>query len=80
MRPEFGVPWGGSSSEKERALHCFHKRLLRDLIKRPPDKRISIGSNDEDADEIYLFPWGTVSAATDIKAGGNLILIEWRDR
>jgi hypothetical protein len=77
VRPEFGSSWSDFSVEKERARHCFHKRLLRDIFKRPADEHTSRGPDERDADVGFSFPWGNVSAATDIKGGGCYVLIKY---
>ena len=77
IRPEFGSSWSNASSEKEQARHCFHKRLLQDLFGRLPDDHISRGPDERDADIGFSFPWGGVSACTDIKAYGCDIFIKY---
>jgi len=77
IRPEFGSSWSDVSPEKEQAQHCFHKRLLRDIFRRPPDERIARGRDERDADIGFSFSWGSVSAVTDIKAGGCFIFIRY---
>jgi hypothetical protein len=77
LRPEFGTSWNDMSAEKERARHEFHKRLLQDIIKRPPDEVIARGQDQRDADIQFRFSWGTVSACTDFKSGGCDIFIKY---
>jgi hypothetical protein len=76
-RPEFGSSWNDASVEKEQARHCFHKQLLQRLFQRQRDERIEHGSNDLDADDVYSFHWGEVSALTDAKAYGCYIFIKY---
>jgi hypothetical protein len=76
-RPEFGTSWNDASPDKEQARHCLHKQLLQGLFQRPPDERIPHGPNERDTDVTYYFPWGSVSALTDARAGGCSILIKF---
>jgi hypothetical protein len=76
-RPEFGASWDALSAEKERERHCFHKGLLQEIFKRPPDEIISHPSDARDADITYEFPWGSVSACTDIKSCVGGILVKY---
>jgi hypothetical protein len=77
MRPEFGTSWSDVTPEKEQDMHCFHKRMLLELFGRPPDKRISRGPDERDADFGYDFSWGEVWAITDIKSGDCEIHIRY---
>jgi hypothetical protein len=77
MRPELGSSWSDVTPEKEQARHVLHKRMLLELFGRPPDKRISRGPDERDADFGYDFSWGAVWAATDIKSYGCDIHIRY---
>jgi hypothetical protein len=77
VRPEFGSSWGDTSVEKEQARHCFHKQWLQDAFGRLPDEHVSRGPDKRDEDIGFDFPWGSVSASTDIKAGGCYVFIKY---
>jgi hypothetical protein len=78
IRPEFGTSWNDFSPEKEQMRHCFHKELLQRIFQREPDERVAHGPDHRDMDEAYVFPWGTVSACTDVRTGGCDIFIKYR--
>jgi hypothetical protein len=77
LRPEFGSSWSEASVEKERARHGFHKQLLQDTFRRPPDEYVPRGPDKRDEDVGFSFSWGCVLASTDIKAGGCYVLIQY---
>jgi len=77
MRLESGMSWNEYSAEREQARHCFHKKLLKTLFVRPPDKRIQSGVDDRNTSDQYNFPWGLVCAEQDIKGGASYIFIKY---
>lgn len=77
IRPEFGNSWGDASVEKEQERHRFHKQLLQRIFMRSPDHIIPCELNQWDAAAEFNFPWGSVSAYTDIKAYSCSIAIKY---
>lgn len=75
IRPEFESSPDDYSLEKERALHCFHKRFLQDIFGRLPDDFFRSELDDRDTDVGYTFSWGKVRTSTDIKSDSRYIFI-----
>lgn len=86
IEPGKAKDWSTYSLDTEAATKRFHERLLEGMLGQPTE-RLSLGIDRFKGDQAtlgepvsWVYPWGKVTSAHDLKGGGTSIVVNYGNR